>query len=680
MQVGRFTLLETLGEGAFGAVYLAEYGGAAGFRRKVAVKVLKAEIAREPELLEKFKVEAHIGSVLQHENVVQVIDFEEINGQFVLTMEYVRGALLRHLMSTITRSRRVLPLHVVWDIVLQVARGLDYAHRASGPDGRPLNLIHRDLKPPNIMLSTSGVAKVMDFGIARVDFARTHSGVEEIKGTFAYMSPEQTDPLQDLTQATNQFSLGLILCEMVKGSAVYRGELYHILDKARRRDLGDTIDRVGALWPEVVPTLSRILSLRPEDRFGSMAEFVRVFETVAPARGSVGLKDMVEVWMEDPSAVVELATETGFQPSEPGGRILDLRPSSTLLTDSATPSWLPTSASFSSGATPSFQTLAPATSAPPDGDVATERQGVETPGQENAVGPPDPQPAQFEDVGDALAFTVVDSIGIVDEEDEITEAGVRPNLRPQTTPAPVENVSHGDGETAPHLAAADIVTLDSAGVGGTESQNIDLPPGIVPQLSLNPRTPDRSHRDVLRGVLVVTLLLVGVLVAWVVNGLGPQSPVVKSDDHTLPGSAGPAPPTTTDVSSEPEAETTPSGGVVAGQPDTPAPLIGVVTTVPPASKTELPAPSVSKPATPRSVVSIYTIPPGQTLEVDGRGVKGINLNGGAELAVGSHLLLVYCRRSSVPQKAKFEVMGGGKQDFYYDCDKEKFTDAPKELE
>jgi serine/threonine protein kinase len=217
--VGRYTLLGLLGEGGMARVFRASMEGALGFKKPAAVKVvLPAAGEKGAALRLQLVQEARLGGLLNHPNVVQTFDCGELEGFPYIAMELVDGVGLNDLVE----ANGGLPAGAVVDIALQVARGLHHAHTASH-DGEPLQIIHRDVKPSNILLRQDGVVKVMDFGIAKVamsDALSTATGLT--KGTPSYMSPEQIgaealDPRSDL------FALGAVMHYMLTGRTLFVG-------------------------------------------------------------------------------------------------------------------------------------------------------------------------------------------------------------------------------------------------------------------------------------------------------------------------------------------------------------------------------------------------------------------------------------------------------------------------
>jgi serine/threonine protein kinase len=188
---GRYRLLSLIGKGGMGEIYLALGPGVAGVEKRLAIKKLLPALAEDPGFVARFLDEARLVVDLSHGNIVPVFEAGQVGRDYFLAMEYVEGWNLRELGEAAAASGKPLPLPMALYIAMEVSRGLDYAHRKQGPDGRPLGIIHRDVSPQNILVSRDGDVKIVDFGIAKAagKTQRTHTG--SLLGKFAYMSPEQ---------------------------------------------------------------------------------------------------------------------------------------------------------------------------------------------------------------------------------------------------------------------------------------------------------------------------------------------------------------------------------------------------------------------------------------------------------------------------------------------------------
>jgi serine/threonine protein kinase len=283
--LGRYILEHKLGAGGMAEVYLATQLGAAGFRRSCVVKRTLSSLSGEPEFLRMFFDEARLAAQLVHPHVVQIFDFGEADGSYYIAMEYIAGADLKTILKSLTAQDRFMPFPVAARLVSQTAQALDYAHHASAADGTPLNVVHRDVSPHNVLVSGGGQVKLIDFGIARAATAseKTRSGL--VKGKYAYMSPEQIEA-RPLDGRSDLFSLGLVFYELLAGRpAVPRSSVPEIMDIITQ----GRIAPIQTLRPDVPPQLAaliaRALAQRPEGRFARGADMADALERWLLAAG-----------------------------------------------------------------------------------------------------------------------------------------------------------------------------------------------------------------------------------------------------------------------------------------------------------------------------------------------------------------------------------------------------------
>ena len=216
-RMGPYALLAPLGTGGMAQVLRARGPG----NRLVALKRMLPHLAGDPEMVDAFTTEARLGRKLRHPNVVEVLDEGEDAGAPWFTMELLRGV---DLALMVRRHKQGLPLPVVSAVVGQALRGLHAAHALRGDDGRPLELVHRDLSPHNLMVGFDGVVKVLDFGVARSRMHRGVTAVGLVKGKPLYMSPEQASG-ERLDSRSDLFSMGLVLYQAATGTLPFdRGE------------------------------------------------------------------------------------------------------------------------------------------------------------------------------------------------------------------------------------------------------------------------------------------------------------------------------------------------------------------------------------------------------------------------------------------------------------------------
>ena len=211
---GRYQLIQLAGTGGMAQVHLARQVGPEGFVKPCVLKRIAPDQAGDPRVRRMFMEEARLTALLNHPNIVQTFDYGELEGVPYLAMELVDGVNLAQLCRTLRRHERWLPLGASVDIVLSLLNALEYAHHLRDLDGRPLNLVHRDVSPQNALLSRQGIAKLADFGIARHDAREAATIGTNIKGKPGYMSPEQAMGAE-VDHRADLFSVGIILAELI---------------------------------------------------------------------------------------------------------------------------------------------------------------------------------------------------------------------------------------------------------------------------------------------------------------------------------------------------------------------------------------------------------------------------------------------------------------------------------
>lgn len=218
---GKYELLEKLASGGMADIYLARTVSLDGSCKFIAIKRIQPQLSKDKDFVNMFREEAKIAISLNHNNIVSVLDFGYETDQYYLVMEYVDGFTLKKLYTEFKRENKTLSIEQILYLVKEAASGLDYAHHATNPtNGKPLNLIHRDISPQNIMIAYHGAVKVIDFGIAQVDAAHNNKKTGTLKGKFRYMSPEQAE-LLELDSRSDVFSLGVVLWELLANDHLF---------------------------------------------------------------------------------------------------------------------------------------------------------------------------------------------------------------------------------------------------------------------------------------------------------------------------------------------------------------------------------------------------------------------------------------------------------------------------
>lgn len=286
--IGPYQLVRLLGRGGMAQVHLAVAHGASGFERYVAIKTLAPELAGDPELERALIREAVLGGALRHRNVVAVLGLGVDDGYYVV-LEYVDGNdLARHLDGPLDEA---LALHVVHELAL----GLAHLHAAKDARGLPLHIVHRDVSPANVLVSTTGDVKLGDFGIAKATSLADRTAAGTRKGRYCYMAPEQLagDPV---TAAADQFGLGATLVELVTGQRPFPGETpWALLEQIRGGLALELADDLRAI-------ATRALAFAAADRFSSIEDLRRAIadaQRVRPPAGVVELAAWVQARSRD---------------------------------------------------------------------------------------------------------------------------------------------------------------------------------------------------------------------------------------------------------------------------------------------------------------------------------------------------------------------------------------------
>jgi hypothetical protein len=272
--LGRYVLLDRIGEGGMAEVFTGVSFGSGGFRRTFVIKRLRPEMAANPVAVAHFIDEANLASTLVHPNIVPVFDFGEVSGSYFLAQEYVVGRDLGRLARRMTEQNVArLSVSAAIFIAHEVLRGLHHAHEKLTDDGAPLELVHRDVTPENVMVSERGEVKILDFGIVKAVQRVSQTDIGMVKGNVDYMSPEQARG-RAVDRRSDLFSVGLVLYFALTRTPLYSGDTLY--DRLMRAALGPGTEeqaRIVALPSPLPEILQRALAVDVTDRFQTANEF-----------------------------------------------------------------------------------------------------------------------------------------------------------------------------------------------------------------------------------------------------------------------------------------------------------------------------------------------------------------------------------------------------------------------
>jgi serine/threonine protein kinase len=284
--LGRYRVLRRLALGGMGAVYLARTEGARGFSKPVVVKRILPIWGDDEEIASLFAREARILSQLQDPGIVSVIDFGQIgDGTLVMVLDYVHGYHLAHWLAYLRAVQEQMPVEMAVHIMLRVLSALHYAHTFVKADGKPLQVVHRDVSPTNILLDTSGNVKLVDFGIARAagDSNEYKTEAPQLRGKFGYLAPElfigeEPSPQSDV------YAAGVVLYELLTGDNPFRGrEVTDSYHKALNVEAASAASFRADVSAELAEVVAHALAKDPAQRYASAADFADALRIQRPA-------------------------------------------------------------------------------------------------------------------------------------------------------------------------------------------------------------------------------------------------------------------------------------------------------------------------------------------------------------------------------------------------------------
>ncbi len=268
----RYVLFEELAHGGMAVLYRAKYVGAEGFARDVAIKRILPAWSQDRDFITMLIDEAKVLTSLQHQNIVQVFELGIDQGIYFIAMEYVPGLDLHSFVSGLVRDKITLPEKFAYYIVMEMLKGLAFAHNQVDCAGQPLCLVHRDISPQNILLSFQGEVKIADFGIAKGSHRSLETMGMQVKGKYAYMAPEQARG-EKVDRRADIFSTGILLYELLTGELLFDGPNdLRILERVRTAKLPTRWEQ--KIHPAVRAILRRALAESLWERFPTAASFL----------------------------------------------------------------------------------------------------------------------------------------------------------------------------------------------------------------------------------------------------------------------------------------------------------------------------------------------------------------------------------------------------------------------
>ncbi len=219
----KYRVIKRLEAGGMAEVYLGEAVSVQGFKKRVAIKRVLPHLAQNESFIEMFLDEARLSARLNHANIVSVFDISKREDTYFLIMEFVEGVNLKRIMESLTKRGQRMRLGEAIFLCIEACRGLSYAHELADESGKPLGIVHRDISPPNIMVTRRGEVKLADFGLAKASTQLQTTDPGVVKGKFSYLSPEAAIG-QEVDARADIFALGIVLWEMLAGKRLFWGE------------------------------------------------------------------------------------------------------------------------------------------------------------------------------------------------------------------------------------------------------------------------------------------------------------------------------------------------------------------------------------------------------------------------------------------------------------------------
>ena len=291
--IGRYLLEGQVASGGMATVYHGRVLGEDRFARPVAIKRMHPHCARDADFVAMFLDEANLAARIRHPNVVPVLDFASVGEDLIIVMEYVPGDTVGNLIQAAHEAKLYPPHRVVASIIAGVLQGLHAAHEVLGDDGQPLNIVHRDVSPQNIMVGFDGIARVLDFGVAKaaVRFQTTRAG--QLKGRLQYMAPEQIRS-RPVDRRADVYSVSVLYWEMIAGRRLFDSDN---AGSTMMMVLEGTVPSLRAVDPSVSQSLEWLilkgLRANPTDRFNTALEMVNAIEEAVGIASAEEVADWV---------------------------------------------------------------------------------------------------------------------------------------------------------------------------------------------------------------------------------------------------------------------------------------------------------------------------------------------------------------------------------------------------
>ncbi|MBN2358732.1 MAG: protein kinase, partial [Deltaproteobacteria bacterium] len=316
-RIGNYEVIKRLAVGGMGEIFLARQVGIGGFERLVVLKTMLQSIAPDRQSVDQFFDEARLAATLNHPNIVSIYELGRHDEIYFIAMEHIAGIDLFALMRLLRKARVYVPPRIGATVLRDAALALDYAHRATDMRGQPLNIIHRDVSPQNIMVRLDGGVKVVDFGIARAANRFSQTVGDVVKGKLLYMSPEQVRG-QTLTSASDQFSLGVVGWELFALKSLFKGDSpAQVMINVANQEVTPLSEVRRKFSPEMSAIVQRMLEREPDARYRSCAEVARAAQDFLDASGGSADHELAAMVKQVGGAVIAERVDLGAAADDP---------------------------------------------------------------------------------------------------------------------------------------------------------------------------------------------------------------------------------------------------------------------------------------------------------------------------------------------------------------------------
>jgi eukaryotic-like serine/threonine-protein kinase len=337
--IGRYALYGEIAAGGMATVHVGRLVGPVGFSRTVAIKRLHPQFAKDPEFVSMFLDEARVAARIQHPNVVATLDVVALEGELFLVMEYVEGETLARVLRTLKQQKRRMPPKIAAAIVVNLLNGLHAAHEAKSERGEPLGIVHRDVSPQNVLIGVDGVARVLDFGVAKATGRVQSTRDGQVKGKLGYMPPEQISG-EKVDRRLDVYASAVVLWEALTSQRLFEGDNDAVvlnLVLAGGAKAPSTI--VPGLPAGVDEIVAKGLARNPKDRFETAHDLAIAIEDTIGIESPRKVGEFVQACAAE--AIAKRAARVKDVESISSAGSLDEMMSAASFTDSASPGLSP---------------------------------------------------------------------------------------------------------------------------------------------------------------------------------------------------------------------------------------------------------------------------------------------------------------------------------------------------